>query len=500
MVDELPEGHVVVHHPVARRLEGLHPLDGKGGVDRADAEVERPLARAAAEGRAQLVEDVRLPHGALAVVQAVAPVGTGKEAPARRHVHVEEPPEAERRHLGALLRTEPLVGALGAHRVEPPAAPARLALPERAVRVLLDDVLAVPRIRDHVAVAERGVAHDLVARRLRVAHAVLQLRLAAEGRLHGEDLREASVVPAHVPADEAELRAVHALPPALVHDLLHAVERDDGPDGRLVARHLVRHRARHRLPRLADAHLGVARRVGEERLVPDARRDRAARAAPQLVGAVAAGDARIVRVVARQERVLHGDVLVDVVHEPIKEGVDAVCALPRLGDEREGVGHPRHDRAERRARRLEAVHRHRHVPALAHAPVRLVEAAERVVREHPVARLARLRRREVGLQGDALRAGRNRGARPDEAGPAVPDLQRARLPHRPAVRRHRLHRHRRRLRGTRPDARPCAENGAGPQPCRNRHAVLPFMVPAHTRGRACSRGSPCRRVRRAKCG
>ena len=65
---------------------------------------------------------------------------------------------------------------------------------------------------------------------------------------------------------------------------------------------------------------------------------------------------------------------------------------------------------------------------------------------------------------------------------------------------HRLHRHRRRLRGTRPDARPRAENGAGPQPCRNRHAVLPFMVPAHARGRACSRGSPCRRVRRAKCG
>ena len=210
MVDELPEGHVGVVELALGRVERLAPLDRQRGVDGPDAEVVRALGRAAAEHGAHLVEDVAFPRRALAVVEAVAGVGAGEDRTRRDDVQVEEPLEAQRGHLRALLGAEALVGALRAHRVEPSAPVRGLAAPERSVGVLLHHELGVEGVGDHVAVAERRVPRDLVAEVLDVPDAGLEPLLAAERRLDREDLRVAPVVSAHVPAHEAELRAVHA--------------------------------------------------------------------------------------------------------------------------------------------------------------------------------------------------------------------------------------------------------------------------------------------------
>ena len=184
MIDELPQRNVAVDHRTRWRIERLGPLHGKRRLARAGAEVERALRRCATECLAQLVHDVVLPHGTLSVVEPVADVWAREERTAGRDIEIEKPLEAERLHFGALFGAESFVGALRTHRVEPSAAPGRLAALERPVRILLHDILAVPRIGNHVAVAERGMARDLVAIALRMAHALLQLLLAAKRRLH----------------------------------------------------------------------------------------------------------------------------------------------------------------------------------------------------------------------------------------------------------------------------------------------------------------------------
>ena len=196
--------------------------------------------------------------------------------------------------------------------------------------------------------------------------------------------------------------------------------------------------------------------VFKERLLLETGGNRTARTALQLIVAVAAGDARIVGIVPFQKPVFDGDVLVDIFHVTIEGHVNGVFALLRLRHEGKRIRHSRRDRAEGPARRLHAIHRHGHVPPFTHAPLCLGEASQRVVGEHPVTVLARLRHREVGLQRNVLRSGGNLAARPDEPRRAVFDLQRMRGPHRFTLGSRDFNRHRRRRGGKRGQNRPRA--------------------------------------------
>ena len=387
VVDELEHRHEPVHEPlVRRRVERPCERHVEDVVELPRVLVVGALARDAAERVAPKLQDVPHPRRALPLVERMARI----VAPLRPHaavdVEVVEAPEAERAHHRHLLEGEALVGALRADRVHAPAAPRRPAPAQRAVRVLLADVLRVPAVGDQVGVAVVAVRDDLVAEPLRVRDRLPQLRLAAEARLHGEDLRPAAVVPAHVPADEAELRAADTLALERIDDFLEALERDDGLHRRLVLHGLVGDGARHRLPRMPHAHLRPPRRVVEDRLRLRALPERLHRPALQLVGAVGARHARVVRLRPRERDEGHRQVLVYVLHVEVVRHRELVDALLQLRREGVVVGHARHDRDERPLGQHRAEERHVRAPAPPRAvPLPRLEGAQFAVRIDPVA-------------------------------------------------------------------------------------------------------------------
>ena len=194
-----------------------------------------------------------------------------------------------------------------------------------------------------MGVAVVAVRYHLVAKALRVGDRLLQLRLAAERRLHGEYLRPAPVVPANVPAHEAEFRAVDPLPLELVRDLLKAVERDNRLHRRLVLNRLLRHRARHGLPCVTHAHLRPLGHVVEERLLLDALRERHDRSAVQLPVAVRPRHAGVVGVRSLQPGEADRQILVRALHLAIPRDRQRIRAALQLGEKGIVVWHSRDD-------------------------------------------------------------------------------------------------------------------------------------------------------------
>ena len=303
VVDDLPHGDHAVHEALVL-LARVAEARVEDGVRLAREVVERPLARETAERLARERGAASPPLRRVGARALVARVVALRREEDRHRVEVAHALEPERADAPEVARAELLVGALRTDLVGAPAAPPlRVRGLDRAVRVL-DGPLRVPAVRDEVGVAPVAVRHDLVAVRLRHLDELPQTRLAAERRLDGEDLRPASVVSAHVPAHEAELRLADALLLQLAHDVLHAVERDDLLHLRLVLGRLVRLGARHRLPRLADADLGRLHAVLEKRVVLHAFRERHNRLAVQLVFPVGARHAAVVGIAAGEEMVL----------------------------------------------------------------------------------------------------------------------------------------------------------------------------------------------------
>ena len=251
-----------------------------------------------------------------------------------------------------------------------------------------------------------AVRHHLVTQPLRVGDRLLELRFAAERRLHGKDLRPVSVVVAHVPAHEAEFRAADALPLELVRDLLEAVERDHRLHGRLVLHGLLRHRAGHRLPGVTHAHLGPFGHVVEERLLLGALRERRHRAAVQLVLPICPRHAGVVGVGPFQPGEADGQVLVRALHLSVpreREGIRAVLQFGRKGI---AVGHALDDGHPRAVGRLHPEERHVRPRASPHAVLLArLEQPEIAVRVHPVAVGSGLRAGKVGPDPHPLHVG-----------------------------------------------------------------------------------------------
>ena len=403
VINELPQRYVAVDNRVPWRVEGRHPLHRKRRFASPGAKVIRAFRRRAAESPADLAHDVVLPHGTLSVVESMASVWARKKRPRRRDVDVKQPLETKRLHFCALLRAEPLVCALGAHRIEASSAPRRLAALERPVGILFHDIFRIPRIGDHVAVAERGMADDLIAACLCMADAFLQLLLSAKRRFDRKNLGIRAVVSATVPPDETELRAANALSPAFVDDFLYAVKCDDGLHRRLIARHLFHYRARRGFPGLAYPHLDVRNGVRKLRIPLRLLGKRNSRSAFKLILPVASCDSGIVRVVSRQKMVVDSDVFVELnVLFGKKNRTLCIHAVLRADLDGERMRHSCHDGAIRHTRRLHPEHRHKDMPVLVCAAVVDAIRAERVVRHDPIAVLALLCRCEIRRDRQAL--------------------------------------------------------------------------------------------------
>ena len=420
VVDELPDGQHPVDEPLvlrARVAEGRieHRIERAGEV------VERALRREAAEERARRLRAFPPPRGRLRAAERVARVVADGREEDRHHVEVPHPPEAERRHARHLARGPELPRALRADLELASAAP------ELAVRLLglalvvLDQVLDVPVLGDAVGVAEVGVRHDQVAAVLRVLDAPAQLRLAAERRLDRERLRPAPVVPTDVPPHEAEFGPADTLALQLARDVAHAVERHGYPlDRGLVLGHLLRHRARHRLPRLADADLGRRNGVLEGVVALHALLERLHRAPFELVRPVRARHAAVVRRVARERAPLDREVLVGrTALLLVQHAALAVDAVARRHARREVVLQALHERDVGLRGRLHAEHGHRR-PTAREVTLLAAECTVLPRGDDPVARIAHLRRREVRRHREALRALRpDRRARQRERRHAV---------------------------------------------------------------------------------
>ena len=196
--------------------------------------------------------------------------------------------------------------------VHAPAAPAGLVHGQRA-GLELDDVALVPAVRDAVGVRAVGVAGDAVAQRLAVRDQLAQTLLAAQRLLHGEHLRPSAVVAAHVPAHQAQLRLLDALPLHLLHQFLHLREGAGDVHGRLGLERLLQHRGGHGLPAHADADQRHAvHRVAQHGVVLRALGKRNKLLFLHGDGAIPPRDAAVVRVRARQLDYAQRDVLVQV--------------------------------------------------------------------------------------------------------------------------------------------------------------------------------------------
>ena len=98
------------------------------------------------------------------------------------------------------------------------------ALLGRAV-ALLAEIFLAPVLGDAICPVVAVMGDDLVTERLRMSDRGAKLLLAAQCRFDGEDLRVAAVVPAAVPAHQAELGPADPLAVELVEDIRGVPER-----------------------------------------------------------------------------------------------------------------------------------------------------------------------------------------------------------------------------------------------------------------------------------
>lgn len=213
-----------------------------------------------------------------------------------------------------VVLAEAFVGAFPADVVHLAAAPRSRILLQRAVG-LLDDVLFAPHVCDFVGVGAVCVAGNLVAVGKRVFDKLAELRFASELRLYGEHLRIAAVVPALVPAHEADFSLVYALTLQLAHDVAYPVECDNNLHFGLVFEGLVDYLRRRGLPALTHPDFGRINAVFERGPFLDFFGQRPYRARFKLVFAVGARHARIVCVAAFK---------LDVVNENVGVGFEVL--------------------------------------------------------------------------------------------------------------------------------------------------------------------------------
>ncbi len=167
--------------------------------------------------------------------------------------------EAERADPRHVASGEQFVGLGQADIVALPSTPDTALL--RPTVELLAEVSFAPVLGDAVRPVVAVMGDDLVTKRLRMSDRGAKLLLAAQCRFDGEDLRVAAVVPAAVPAHQAELGPADPLAVELVEDVPQPAKIAEHPHRRFRVGCLLGNLVGYRLDPQANPNLQGLRRI-----------------------------------------------------------------------------------------------------------------------------------------------------------------------------------------------------------------------------------------------
>lgn len=301
-----------------------------------------------------------------------------------------------------------LVHAPGAGLVHGPPAP--LPALDDGAPLGPQQVPLVPQAADlggPVRVGIVGVADDLIPGGLGLLDRLAQLRLAAQPRIDGEDLRVSPVVPADVPAHQAELGPVDPLLLELVDDPPEPLERDRDLHGRFVFGVLLRRGRGHRLPAHADPHHHGAGCIRQLAIVLDALLQRADDVSAKLEAPIRPGHVAVRRALAVQQVELDREVVVRGLAVEVEAGIHAVDPASQVDHLAGLVSQAGHDHGHRAARRADAERVHHLVRISIAARRTLLERAVHAVAEDVEALLPGPGGGDRVMHLDAARAGRD---------------------------------------------------------------------------------------------
>ncbi|OQC28900.1 MAG: hypothetical protein BWX70_01683 [Verrucomicrobia bacterium ADurb.Bin070] len=246
------------------------------------------------------------------------------------------------------------------------------------------------------------MADNLKAHRLRLLDQRPEFHLAAQLFFDREKIRIASVVPLLIPPHKADFRTVNPLPSELVQNIADAVKGHRDLHGRLGVSSLVLHGRGHGFPSLPDTHFQTACGISQFGACFQPFFERHAGFTRQLIVAVFAGHARIVRLRAFQKMIRHRKIVIRRQAPIFETRQNGVAPVFRGGHQREVIRRAGHDRHKSRTGILHAEDRHRHGAARRSLAVLLAEGAVFTVRHDEVALLSRLRRRKIRQDGHGV--------------------------------------------------------------------------------------------------